>query len=191
MRTVHLLRKLDADEWGGTETAIVRLFEGLRENGIDAVAYCPRLNAFRSRRREEAGRAPSLNGPPPHVGGYDEAPLPLPVRRFRAFVPVIGISRERRRQLVSVGGNLMSFDLIPSLWREKNTDIIHTHVLGRLGGAARVVARRRRIPFVVSIHGGAMDLPEKTRQNLQAARAQGWEWGRPFGWIFGARRSEE
>lgn len=166
MRTVHLLRKLDDKEWGGTETAIVRLFEGLKENGVESVAYCPRLE---------------------HRAGADTIGPGCRVKRFRAFIPVFGLSRERRRQLTAVGGNLMSFDLMPSLWRERDAQIIHTHVLGRLGGLARVVARRRRIPFVVSIHGGAMDLPEKMRQSIQAARKEGWEWGRPLGWILGSR----
>ena len=43
MRAIHLLRKLDPAEWGGTETAILRLCDGLRENGVKPVVYCPRL----------------------------------------------------------------------------------------------------------------------------------------------------
>ena len=43
MRAVHLLRKFNPAEWGGTETAIQRLFDGLREHGVRPVVYCPRL----------------------------------------------------------------------------------------------------------------------------------------------------
>src|SRR5690348_2376858 len=88
-RVAHVLRKFDPAEWGGTETAIQRLFEGLNRHRVDSVMFCPRL------------------------------PDPLPreplagegcgVRRFRAFLPILGISPERRRQMIAVGGNLMSF----------------------------------------------------------------------------------
>jgi len=162
LRTIHVLRKLDRAEWGGTETALERLFAGLRENDVEAVVYGPRLpNA------------------PDH-----EAPE---IRRFRAFVPIMGLSPQRRRQLVSVGGNLMSFDLASLLWKERNAAVIHTHTLGRIGGIARLVAKRRRLPFVVSIHGGVLDLPKKVRQDFNAPIRAGWEWGRIFGWLLGSR----
>src|SRR5580658_9197284 len=162
LRTVHVLRKLDRAEWGGTETALERLFEGLRENGVEAVVYSPQLP-----------RAPEKEGPE--------------VRRFHAFVPILGLSPQRRRQLVAVGGNLMSFDLASLLWKEREAALIHTHTLGRLGGVARFVAKHRRLPFVVSIHGGVLDLPKKIRQDFNAPVRAGWEWGRIFGWLLGSR----
>jgi alpha-maltose-1-phosphate synthase len=162
MRTIHVLRKLDRDEWGGTETAVERLIEGLRENGVEGVIYGPRLQ-----------HAPCKEGPD--------------VRRFRAFVPIWGLSPQRRRQLVSVGGNLMSFELASLLRKERDAAIIHTHTLGRIGGIVRHVAKRRRIPFVVSIHGGVLDLPKKVRQEFNAPASRGWEWGKAFGWLLGAR----
>jgi glycosyltransferase involved in cell wall biosynthesis len=167
MRAVHILRKLNPVEWGGTETAIERLCSGLSQQGVDTVAYCPRLEH-------------AQDGDPLSRSGCK-------VKRFRAFVPVVGISPQRKRQLVSVGGNLMSFDLASSLWRERDAAIIHSHVLGRIGGIARIVARRRRIPFVVSIHGGVMDLPSKVRQEFNAPCGHGWEWGKIFGWFVGSR----
>ncbi|HEY3913589.1 MAG TPA: glycosyltransferase, partial [Verrucomicrobiae bacterium] len=167
MRTVHVLRKLNAAEWGGTETAIERLCFGLREQGVDTVAYCPRV--------ENASAADPLS----RSG--------CAVKRFRAFVPVVGISAQRRRQLVSVGGNLMSFDLASSLWHEKDATVIHSHVLGRIGGIARTIARHRGVPFVVSIHGGVLDLPGNVREEFNTPCDHGWEWGRFFGWLVGAR----
>lgn len=168
MRAVHLLRKFNPAEWGGTETAIQRLFEGLREHGVRPVVYCPRLE-------DETVDDPLV------ASGYD-------VQRFRAFVPVLGMSRERKQQLVSVGGNLMSFDLITSLWRENDVSIIHSHTLGRIGGIALTAARKRRVPFVVTIHGGVLDLPEKVKQTFNAPVVGGWEWGKLFGLLFRSHR---
>lgn len=168
MRVVHLLRKFNPDEWGGTETAIQRLFDGLRDQGVTPVVYCPKVDQCRH-------EDPLLRS------GHS-------VQRFKAFVPVIGLSRTRRRQLISVGGNIMSFDLIHSLWLEEEVALIHTHTLGRIGGIARTVARRRNLPFVVTIHGGVFDLPQKIKESFNAPVSDGWEWGRLFGFLFQSHR---
>ena len=168
MQTIHLLRKYDPAQWGGTETAIQRLLDGLKEHGVQPIIYCPRLED------------PVLEDPLVRSG--------CRVERFSAFVPVFGISRQRRRQLISVGGNLMSFDLISSLWREAEVSVIHTHTLGRIGGIALTVAKQRQIPFVVTIHGGALDLPEEVMKRLDTPGSSGWEWGKFFGLIFQSHR---
>src|SRR5262245_40066011 len=98
MRVVHVLRKLDPSEWGGTETAIERLCSGLREHSVESVLYCPRITQC-------------VEDDPLVRAGYE-------VQRFNAFVPILGISAERKRQMIAVGGNLLSFDLVPSLFFE-------------------------------------------------------------------------
>jgi glycosyltransferase involved in cell wall biosynthesis len=167
MRVVHVLRKCDPAEWGGTETALERLFGGLREYDVDSVVYRPWLAS-------EPAEDPLVRA------GHR-------VERFKAFVPVVGMSRERRRQLVAVGGNLMSFDLVSALWREEPVAVIHAHALGRLGGIALTVAKRRGLPYVVTIHGGVMDLPDKVKRSFNAP-AGGWDWGKLFGLFFQSHR---
>jgi alpha-maltose-1-phosphate synthase len=168
MRVIHLLRKFNPDEWGGTETAIQRLFDGLRDQAVTPVVYCPRVENCR-------------HDDPLLRSGHS-------VQRFNAFVPVLGMSEARKRQLISVGGNLMSFDLIPSLLFEQDVALIHTHALGRIGAIARAIARRKNVPFVVTIHGGVFDLPEKIKQSFNAPVSDGWEWGRLFGFLFQSHR---
>jgi glycosyltransferase involved in cell wall biosynthesis len=168
MRVAHILRKCDPSAWGGTEMAMQRMFNGLRELRVDPIIYCPRLEQM-------------SNEDPLLKSGYR-------VERFKAFVPVLGLSTQRRRQLVSVGGNLMSFDLISSLWREPTIDVMHAHTLGRLGGIALTVAKQRNIPFVVSIHGGVLDLPDKLKKSFNGPSDQGWEWGKLFGLLFQSHR---
>jgi len=90
--------------------------------------------------------------------------------------------------MIAVGGNLMSFDLITALWRERNISIIHTHTLGRIGGIGLTIAKQRRIPFVVTIHGGVHDLPEKIKKEFNTPIAGGWEWGKLFGLLFQSHR---
>ena len=168
LRAVHLLRKLDPAEWSGTEVAIQRLFEGLRVHGVSPVAYSPKAQGNSAE-------------DPLTVAGFE-------VRRFKAFVPVLGMSRQRKRQLIAVGGNLMSFDLIPTLWRERQVGVIHAHTLGRLGGIALTLAKQRRAPFVVTIHGGVLDLPDQVKKSFNAPADCGWEWGKLFGLLFQSHR---
>jgi glycosyltransferase involved in cell wall biosynthesis len=169
MRVAHILRKYDPSEWGGTETAIERLAAGLAVRGVESVVCAPRL-AQASRPADPLAAAGCV------------------VRRFRAFVPVWGLSAEKKRQMVAVGGNLLSFELMALLWREAGLDVIHSHALGRLGAMGRAVARGRRLPFVLSIHGGAYDLPLPVRRSLNRLAAGGWDWGRPLGLLLRARR---
>src|SRR5882724_1684166 len=163
MRVIHLLRKYDPAEWGGTETAVGQLFDGLRQHDITPVLYCPQLN-----------RTPKENN--------------KEIKRFKACVPAWGISRAEKRQLVALGGNLMSFDLLPALWREPDVALIHTHTLGRLGGIASAVARGRHLPFVVSIHGGLLDLPPAMKTEFNRSAHKGFEWGKLFGLLLQSRR---
>jgi alpha-maltose-1-phosphate synthase len=168
MRVAHILRKYDPAEWGGTETALLRLTEGLRRHGTESVVFGPRTEF-----------EPLTD--PLSTGGAR-------VRRFGASVPVWGLSRELRRRMQRMGGNLWSFDLLPALLREPGLDVMHTHALGRLGGIAMTAAAWRRIPFVVSIHGGALDMSAGLRQSLERPDVRGFEWGRLFGALVGARK---
>ena len=167
MRTLHLLRKYVPAQWGGTETAIQGLFAGLREHGVESVVYCPAI-------KEDAERDPLT------AAGHR-------IERFNAFVPILGISSQRKRQIVSVGGNLMSLDLLPRLLREKDVSIVHAHALGRIGGIGRLAARFRAVPLVVTIHGGVLDLPMEIRKDFHRP-VGGWEWGKVFGLILQSRR---
>lgn len=166
MRVVHLLRKLNSAEWGGTETAMQRLVGGLHRHGVESVVYCPQLN-------HEVSREPFGAG--------------CSVRRFQACWPVWGVSAERRRQMLAVGGNLISFDLLPRLWREPDVAVMHTHVLGRLGGIAVAAARLRGLPLVVTTHGGILDLPAALQASFYPGTAGGWDWGKLFGLLVQSR----
>jgi len=160
MRVAHILRKYNPAQWGGTETAVLQLTNGLRELRVASTFFAPDL--------DEAPKADPLT-----EAGHE-------VKRYKAIVPVSGISREQRAQLISVGGNLMSFDLIWRLFREP-ADIIHSHALNRIGGIALTAAKFRRKPLVVQIHGGVLALPQKVRDELARPLEGGFEWGKVFG----------
>jgi alpha-maltose-1-phosphate synthase len=172
MRTVQLLRKYDPAEWGGTESAVVRMLEGLGREGVESVLYCP------------PARGRSASRPLPSAKGCC-------IKHFNARVPVWGLSAEERREYAGLGGNLVSFDLMGALLREPGVQLYHSHTLGRLGAIAGAVARRRRAPFVVTIHGGYLDLPKRLKDQWQQPQRHGFDWGRLFGALLGSRRMLE
>jgi alpha-maltose-1-phosphate synthase len=169
MRVAHILRKYNPAEWGGTETALRHLIAGLSTHEVESVVHAPRTEI-------------PVAAPDPLA----EAGVTL--RRFGTTVPVWGLSESERRQMVMIGGNLLSFSLVANLWRERDLDVIHTHALGRLGGTGLAIARRRRLPLVVTIHGGVYDLPEKMAREFHATKRPGFEWGKIFGLLVRSRR---
>ncbi len=170
MRVAHLLRKYDPRAWGGTETAVRELLSGLAQNDVDSIVFAPTLSGEVDPALDMLAR-----------DGVD-------VRRFGAFVPIAFASEEQKAQLVSVGGNIMSLTAPLMLASEPRLDVMHTHVLNRLGGIARLVARRRKIPLVATIHGGYLDLPTQAREQLAAPTKGGVEYGKLFGLLLKARR---
>lgn len=167
MHVAHILRKYVPLEWGGTETAVFRLLHGLRGIGVSASIYSPRLQT--------------------HTGYDPFAEAGFPIRRFHSFLPVWGIAAEQRAQLVRWGGNLMSFQLFWQLMGE-SFDVIHTHALNRLAGVGLMAARCHGIPLVVTVHGGALDLPQSVKSQLTAPLRGGLEWGKALGLLVRSRR---
>lgn len=167
MRVAHVLRKYVPSEWGGTETALLGLAKGLAAHDTRSIVFHP--------------QAPTVSP----IDPLSDAGCLM--RQYRACLPVWGLKEAARRQLLAVGGNVLSFDLPWRLAREPDLAVIHTHALGRIGGIAGTIARRRRLPFVVTIHGGALDLPPEARKILSEPAAGGFEWGQVFGWWWRAR----
>ena len=86
------------------------------------------------------------------------------------------------------GGNLLSLSLFTHLLRVPDVRLFHAHALKRLGGEVRTVARLRRKPLVVSLHGGVFDVPAAELDSMLRPIANKTEWGKPFGALFGSRR---
>lgn len=168
MKVAHILRKWDPREWGGTETVVYQLLEGIRDAGGESVVFCPSLEG-------DAVEDPLVKA------GFR-------VQRFKAFLPLCGLNEERRRQIISVGGDLMSIELLRALWKEPNVSVLHAHTFGHLGGVARTVARWRKIPLVASVHGGILDVPIAVRESASSRLEGTFHWGKVFGFLLGSRR---
>ncbi|MBI1290652.1 glycosyltransferase [bacterium] len=166
MKIAHVPRRFVESHWGGTESVILETCRCLQRLDHKVQILTP------SALSDVA--AETIQG--------------VSVRRFPYFYPWIGLDAEAKRRLDQKGGNLFSFQLMNALSKEPGLDIIHLHTAKRLGGIVRHVARKRRIPYIVSVHGGLLDVP--------AAEAQSWteptlgktEWGKLLGWWVGSRR---
>jgi len=164
-RVAFVMRKFDARAWGGTETHVAAVADQLAEHGWGAEVHAP-LND-----NNERGRLSNA----------------VPLKRFRAFSPYLG-SGETKRALIANGGNIASLEPAWRLATDPGLALTHAHVMGRLGGAARVAMRVTGRPYVLTVHGPLLDGGTFFDEENQR-RARGvLDLGKPLGWLLGARR---
>ncbi len=163
---VHVPRRFVAHEWGGTETVILEISRQQRAAGMNPVIITSMALAERDQDQ---------------VGG-------ITVRRYKHTYPFFGLSAADRAAMDKKGGNLLSFSLLRALLKEPDVRLYHAHALKRLGGTVRTAARRRKKPYVVSLHGGIYDVPAAELSDLTKPIQGKFEWGKPFGALLGARK---
>jgi glycosyltransferase involved in cell wall biosynthesis len=110
------------------------------------------------------------------------------VRRFPYFYPYIGLSEAAKRVLDKKGGSPFSFPLMRALQRSPDLDIIHLHAGNRIGGIGRHVAQQKKIPYIISIHGGVFGVPEEEAQTWSQPTKGAFDWGKVLGWWVGSRQ---
>lgn len=147
-KVAHVVRRFAFEEWGGTETVVWNSAIHLREYAVSSEIL--------------ATRACSSAG--------NEVRNGVPIRRFDYVYPYWPLSPERVRALDKKGGNPLSPELFRALG-ECDCDLVHIHTAGRLAQQAILTAHRRRIPAVISFHGGCADVPEaELREMLRPIR---------------------
>lgn len=163
---LQVLRRLVPSEWGGIETVVINTARQLPDFGYAAEVLCTQALA----------------------DGWLEEVQGVPVHRFDYFYPVLGIGPEVRHELDGKGGNPVSLPLHRALLDWQQPALIHVHTAGRLAGIARAAARARRIPYVVTLHGGHFTTPRAEAEAMKRATRGRLDYGRLFGYLFGARR---
>jgi len=163
---IHVPRRFVVEEWGGTETVILETSRQQQKEG-----WHPEI--FTSMALAESHHE--------NIGG-------VPVKRFDYCYPFFGLSDAERLAMDKKGGNLLSLSLFAALLRKPRVRLFHAHALKRLGGEVMTAARLRGKPFVVTLHGGVFDVPAAERERAERAGEGRFEWGKPFGALFGSRR---
>lgn len=166
MNILQIPRRFVRSHWGGTETVILETCKRLLEMGHHTEIFCS--NALAKADREI-------------IGG-------VKISRFPYFYPYFGLSADAKHLLDRKGGNLFSFQLMQALKLYPELDLVHLHTAKRPGGIGRYVAIKRRIPYVVSLHGGVFDVPHEEAGSWTAPATGAIEWGKILGWWVGSRR---
>ncbi len=164
-KIVHVLRKYDPTEWGGTETHVAEVTRRLGARGFPCEVHAP------------AG--PTA---PDHALGPN-----VRLVRYRAFLPFVA-SRARRRALWQVAGNIASFDELARLWRDRDVGLVHLHTGGRVGGSVRTAMRQRGRAYLVSSHGPTFANADWLAADTGRRLARTIDLGRPIGALLGSRR---
>lgn len=166
MRIVHVLRRLTPAAWGGTEAVVTALARTQRERGHDVEILC--TSAL-----DRPGRG--------EVGG-------VPVTRFPYTYSRFPLGKAASDALDRKGGNPLSFGLLRALLEDERVDVYHCHTMQRLAGLVRWAARRKGVPYVVQLHGGAFDVPVAETREMLAPAGRSLDWGKVPAAIFGTRR---
>lgn len=166
MRTVQLARRFVREDWGGTETVISETSQRMLAMGHPTEVWCTLATAHAA--------SDNYNG--------------ISVRRFPYFYPYLGLGDEAKRLLDKKGGSPFSFALMRALGKLPDLDLIHLHVGNRIGGIGRYVARKRNIPYVISLHGGVFDVPVAEAASWTAPTQGALDWGKLLGLWVGSRR---
>lgn len=165
-KVAQVTRRFSLRKWGGTENVVFEVSKELVGRKIDSPVFCTDM-------LERPGVQPLDN---------------VAVHRFRYCFPWLFLSKKAKQTLELKGGSPLSLRLFWGLLTERDLSLIHTHVQHRLGGMARTVARLKKIPYVVSLHGGYFTLPEEQVEKMTRPFRGKLEWGKAFGAVFGSRR---
>ena len=166
MKIIQIPRRFVTHEWGGTETTILQTSRALQRSGHEVAIFTSLALSDR----------------------HDEVVQGVAVRRFPYSYPFFGLTADDRRDMDKKGGNLLSLSLLSGLVREPEVDMLHAHTGKRLGGIVRTAAHLRRIPYVVTLHGGYFEVPKGEMEQMLAPIRNRVEWGRVFGAMLGSRR---
>jgi glycosyltransferase involved in cell wall biosynthesis len=165
-RIIHVPRRYTADEWGGTETVIQEI----------------------SRQQQKDGWVPEIHTSKALDPTAEESIAGIPVRRYDYCYPFFGLSADAKHAMDKKGGNLLSYRLHRAFMAMNDVRVFHAHALNRIGGHVRYAARKKRRPYVVTLHGGVFDVPPAEQAALLKPAGKKIEWGKLFGMLLGSRK---
>ena len=158
---LNIPRRFVLDDWGGTETVILETAKQLRRRGYEPEILTTRALSSSAK----------------------ESICEIEIERFSYSYTRWGLTKRNRLLLDKRGGNMFSLGLFFRALFTKKPCVIHLHTLGRLGALMKLVANLRNIPYVISIHGGILDVPGEHMEELIAPTKNSFNWGKVFDWL--------
>ncbi len=153
----HIVRRFTESDWGGTETVVQHLCQSAKDFNDDVEVI-----------------STSALYHPDHQGNLLKD---IPKRYFSYFYPVLPLSKHDKLQLDRKGGDPISGSMFLYLCRS-HISIIHCHSMNRLAYLAYLIAKLKRVPFVLTIHGGYHHVPDQEQQKLKQVYQNNIHWGR-------------
>jgi glycosyltransferase involved in cell wall biosynthesis len=145
LKTIQALRRFSFEDWGGTETVAWNTSRQLMKKG-----HCSEIISTSALKNTD-----------------DEIIGKIPVKRFDYFYPYWNLSKKNKFLLDRKGGNPYSWSLYKYLLQGDNIDIVHCHTMQRIANTVRQAARKKRIPYVISFHGGFFNVPQSELDEMQ------------------------
>lgn len=133
----QLIRRFNFNEWGGTENVVWNTSLSMANRGID--------NTILSTAALDVEGVEHCSG--------------IRIERFPYHYPHWYLSAAKQQQLDKKGGNPYSLGLTKSLMNGQFR-LIHCHSMQRIAAMARFAARIKKIPYVMSLHGGQFQVPK-------------------------------
>lgn len=162
MRIAHVLRRLSFSDWGGTEQVVWNLAKAQKAAGHDVRIFA--TTAMCATAREEAEG--------------------LTLCRYDAIYPWWPMSGALKAELDLKGGNPFVPGLGKAL-REWRPDVIHCHAMARIAELCIRTARKLGVPCVVSLHGGALNVPGEEAKSLRSPTRRLLPWGKALDYMMG------
>lgn len=162
----QVLRRFAFDEWGGIETVVWNTVQQLQTVGVKSEILATQALCNRA---------------------YEELEDTI-IRRFAYTYPYLGLNQTNQDRLDKKGGNPISFDLLNYLLTLPRLDLIHCHTMARMGGMVRYVAQKRKIPYIVSFHGGHFNVPVEELEDILSPLKNTFHFGKVYDWYLGSNR---
>jgi len=163
---LHIPRRFTKSHWGGTENVLLSQANGLKKYNIKPQIIT--TNILSDTKNEIIEN--------------------IDIKRCKYFYPYFNLKNDQKKQLDLVAGNLFSWELLFHLLLKKDIDIIHLHTAKRMGSIIRFICKIRKIPYIVSVHGGVYDISKDEQKNRMKPTQNCFEWGKVLGFLFGSRK---
>ena len=136
MKIAHVVRRFTFSEWGGTESVVWHIARQQKAQGLVPEILCTAA-------LDEVG-VEVVDG--------------ITIRRFPYFYPYFPMPEKDKIALDKKGGNPFAPELMKEL-KSGGYDIFHLHAGGRLANYSLRIARKNKIPTLMSLHGGSCAIP--------------------------------
>lgn len=144
MKIAHVARRIVKEKWGGVEEHLIELATHQKKLDLH-----PQILSTMALANNEVDSIHDID-----------------IKRFEYFYPYMPLSDEKKLIFDDRAGNPYSFSLYKHILRS-NYSLVHSHTSGRLSFLAGKAAKKKKIPFVVTSHGGTFNVPQQEQQNLK------------------------